>query len=68
VWEEFYLLYGWFPYLCAKLFTDHTTFTVTAQRKMLPNVDAHQLSPYRRHGTLVGIRNANISTCGANYL
>jgi len=68
VWEEFYLLYGWFPYMCAKLFTDHTQFSVVTQRKTLANVEFHQVSLHRRHGTLMGIRNANISTSGAKYL
>jgi len=68
VWEVFYLLYGWFPYMCAKLFTVHTIFIVSTQRKMLQNVEFHQVSPHRRHGMLMGIRNANIITSGAKYL
>jgi len=54
--------------MCAKLFTDHTVFIVSAQRKKLQNVQFHQVSPNTREGTLMGIRNENISTGGAKYL
>jgi len=54
--------------MCAKLFTDQTIFSETTQRKMLLQVEIHHVSPHKRHGTHMGIRNANVSTSGAKYL
>ena len=54
--------------MCAKLFTDHTIFSKIAQRKMPVNVELHQVSPHRRHGTDLGSRNENISTSCTKYL
>jgi len=67
-WEVLYLSYGCFPYMCAKLFTDQTKFSESTQRKMLRQVEFHHVSPNKRHGTHMGITNANVSTSGAKYL
>ena len=66
--EAFYLLYGCCPYMCAKLFTDQTLFSVTTQRRMLLKIAIHHVSSHRRHGTHMGINNVNDITSGVKYL
>ena len=66
--EAFYLLYGCCPYKCAKLFTDQTKFSNITQRNMWQKIEFHHVSSHRRHGTHMGIRNANIISSGVKYL
>jgi hypothetical protein len=54
--------------MCAKLFTAQTKFSEVTQRKMSQKVEFHHVSPHRRHGTDVGIRNVSVSNSGTKYL